>query len=294
MAGIDTLALYTIGNKPLCFSSVKSFTGIRIDVRGAIESDAIMDININSVEPASLNIETFSYATPDIGKYAMVTWDAFLEDVFPSVQGCPKSMVLHAIKTACIDFCEKTFLWKQDSIKNDIIANEASYSFAPPTGAKVITPYRIEIISPDNDNAVELEAHSLETLESFDPNWRTRIQRIPQAFVLTADDTVRLIGIPSEDIPESLLAYVVLKPTRDATECPSFIFEDWAETIAAGALAKLHANADKVWAQTALVSHYTKVYRDGITRAKSKASKSWLRESKNVLPVGFTNTKGYY
>ena len=87
MAGIDTLALYTIGNKPLCFSSVKSFTGIRIDVRGAIESDSIMDININSVEPASLNIKTFSYATPDIGKYTMVTWDAFLEDVFPSEKG---------------------------------------------------------------------------------------------------------------------------------------------------------------------------------------------------------------
>lgn len=294
MAGIDTLALYTIGMRPICFSSVKSAGAVRINCAVTMLAEPAVTYTINTGDPSNLDVTSFSYSTPEIGKYSMVTWDAFLEDVFPSVQGCPKSMVLHAIKAACIDFCEKTLIWKQDSINNDIIAGEASYTFAPPSGAKVVTPYRIEVISPEDKINVELEAFSLETLESFDPNWRTKEQRIPYAYVLITDDTVRLIGIPTEDLPESLIAHVAIKPTRDANECPDFLREDWADVIAAGALARLHAHAGKVWAQPSLVAHYTKLYRDGISRARSKASKSWLRESKNILPVGFTNTKGYH
>lgn len=294
MAGIDTLALYTIGIRPICFSSVKDMGAARINCAATLTTEPSIIYTINTDSATDIACASFSYSTPEIGKYSMVTWDAFLEDVFPSVQGCPKSMVIHAIKAACIDFCEKTLIWKQDSIQNDIIMGEASYTFAPPAGAKVVMPYRIEIVSSVDNINVELSACSLETLESFDPNWRAKEQRVPQSYLLITDDTVRLIGIPTENIPESLTAYVALKPTRDAEECPSFIREDWADVIAAGALAKLHAHAGKVWAQPSLVSHYTKLYRDGISRARSKASKSWLRESKNVLPVGFTNTKGYY
>ena len=63
--------------------------------------------------------------------------------------------------------------------------------------------------------------------------------------------------------------------------------------MAAGALAKLHASKEKVWAIPELVSYYTKIYRDGIPRARSKATKSGLRESKDILPVQFSNLKGY-
>lgn len=293
MAGIDTIARQQLGDKCLCFSSVKNESNIRLVCVCNMSSIATANVTVNETSAVEISAKSFSYASPDIGKYSMVTWDTFLEDVFPSVQGCPKSMVVHAIKTACIDFCEKTLIWKQDSIQNDVIAGEASYSFAPPRGAKVVRPYRIEIVHPDSGDILELEPMSLETLESFNNTWRGKEQRVPNAYVLTHDDTVRLIGVPTEDITGGLVAYVSLKPTRDAEECPNFLYEDWAETIAAGALAKLHAN-DKVWAQPAMVQYYTKIYRDGVSRARSVAAKSWLRESKNILPVGFTNIKGYY
>ena len=49
----------------------------------------------------------------------MVEWDQFYEYVLPSVQGCPLVLVQHALRSATIEFCEKTLIWKQDSIKND-------------------------------------------------------------------------------------------------------------------------------------------------------------------------------
>ena len=290
---IDLIAQYSIGLQPLCFSKVRSLGFMRNKCKADGSLKANVDMNI--VRPQHLTFAgvLFSYSQPTVGKYAMVTWDAFYEYVFPSVQGCPTSIVKHAIRSACIDFCARTLIWKQDSTLNDVIAGLSMYTFAPPSGAKVVTPYRVAIKDADSGKDKELAAYSLETLESFSPSWREDTSEYPDKYVLITDDTIRLIGTPTRDLPESLSAGVALKPTRDAEDCPSFLYEDWAEVIAAGALAKLHASKEKVWAIPELVSYYTKLYRDGISRARSKATKSGLRESKDILPVQFSNLKGY-
>ena len=290
---IDLIAQYTIGLQPLCFSKVHSLGAFRAKCAASGGMFANVDMEIRQPQTITFASNSFSYSQPLVGKHAMVTWDAFYEYVFPSVQGCPTSIVKHAIRSACIDFCARTLIWKQDSTLNDVIAGLSMYTFAPPSGAKVVTPYRVAIKDADSGKDKELAAYSLETLESFTPSWREDTSEYPDKYVLITDDTIRLIGTPTRDLPESLSAGVALKPTRDAEDCPSFLYEDWAEVIAAGALAKLHASKEKVWAIPELVSYYTKLYRDGISRARSKATKSGLRESKDILPVQFSNLKGY-
>lgn len=290
---IDLIAQYSIGLQPLCFTKVRSLGNMRSKCAATVNMFA--NINMNVVKPQQIKFAStaYSYSQPTVGKHAMVTWDAFYEYVFPSVQGCPTSIVKHALRSACIDFCARTLIWKQDSTLNDVLANQNLYTFAPPTGAKVVTPYRVAIRDVDTGKDKELAAYSLETLESFSPDWRDNTAEYPDKYLLITDDTIRLIGTPTKDLPETLSAGVALKPSRDAEDCPAFIYEDWAETVAAGALAKLHASKEKVWAIPELVTYYTKLYRDGISRARSKATKSGLRESKDILPVQFSNLKGY-
>lgn len=296
---IDVIAQYPLAFQPICFSKFFNFSPFRGKIRVSGNIEPQVDYYLTPpMDNVQMSIESGIYLEQRTEKNVMVTWDAFMEYVMPHVQGCPVSMVRHAIKSACIDFCAKTLIWKQDSILNDVVAGEALYAFAPPTGTKVVTPYKIAINIPNVDGTTyqtkELKAYSLEELESFKPNWREIKTTIPDSYVLVSDDTVRLVGTPTEDIQDSLWAGVALKPSRNAAECPEFILEDWAETIAAGALANLHANTEKVWANPDLVPYYTRIYRDGISRAKSKTAKSWLRESKNMLPAHMYNLKGYY
>ena len=290
---IDLIAQYTIGLQPLCFTKVRSLGNMRNKCEASVSMSANVDMTITHPQHIKFSSTSFSYSQPTVGKHAMVTWDAFYEYVFPSVQGCPTSIVKHALRSACIDFCARTLIWKQDSVLNDVLAGQDLYTFAPPTGAKVVTPYRVAIKDTETGKDKELAAYSLETLESFCPSWREDTSEHPDKYLLITDDTIRLIGAPVKDLLEALSAGVALKPSRDAEDCPSFIYEDWAETVAAGALAKLHASKEKVWAIPELVSYYTKLYRDGISRARSKATKSGLRESKDILPVQFSNLKGY-
>lgn len=235
----------------------------------------------------------------------MTEWDVFYEYVMPSVQGCPVAMVKQAIISATIEFCEKSLIWIQDSIQNDVVAGKAYYTYAPPPFAKVVMPYRVSI------NNRELEPWDIDKLEDFSKNWKTLEESTPKRYVQVMDDTIRLVGVPTEDIkvtdvpeidangrpieaPSGLMADVVLKPTRNATRCPTFFYTDWAETIAAGSLARLHAQIGKVWAKPELVARYEKVFKEGISRAKSKHDKSYQRESNQMRPIKFYGGRRYY
>lgn len=218
----------------------------------------------------------------------MIAWDGFYDYIMPSVQGCPVTMVKNALRNACIEFCEKTLIWKQDSILNDVVEGYDLYVFAPPKDAKVIMPYRVTF------NGVEVQPTDLQSLESFMPNWKDLKEETPRYYFLAFDDVVRLVGTPTKTFLNALSADVALKPSRTADKCPEFLFNDWAEVIAAGALARLHAMSGKIWANPEMVNYYNKIFREGISRARSKSAKSWLQESKTMLPVNFYNEKRYY
>lgn len=286
----DAVDFFCINQKPICFAKpITTLDGIRYSsLSGYMINRELVDFVLGWYD--RVRYETMSnFESQTIGADTnMVTWDKFHEYVLPSVQGCPVSMVNSAIRSACIEFCEKTLLWKQDSITNDLIEDYDLYIFAPPPNAKVIMPYRVSI------DGKEVQPTDLQTLESFAPNWKDLKEEFPKYYFMVSDNTIRLVGTPTKTYKDALTADVALKPSREAKQCPTFIFNDWAETIAAGALARLHAMKDKVWALPELVGHYTKAFREGISRARSKSAKSWLQESKTMLPVGFYNEKRYY
>lgn len=286
--------MYALSVLPICFAGMVPISDLTMTAESSVKCNYLADYVLKTDDGLWWYANSLVLITIRSQDTTMVNWENFYEYVMPSVQGCPVSMVQSAIRSACIEFCEKTLIWKQDSIKNDILEGLDLYTFAPPLSAKVVMPYRITIKDEDTNNEKEIEQIALNTLESFDPHWRERTSRIPDYYVLVTDDTVRFIGTPTEDLLESLTACVALKPSRSAKQCPTFIYNDWAETIAAGALAKLHAMKQKDWAIPDLVSYYDRVFKAGISRARSKSEKSWLKESKNMLPIKFYNGKGYY
>lgn len=286
----DAVNFFGINVLPICFvRETPPIDGVRISATSDVIIDhESVDFVLGWTDKVWYTPESFMSVYTGSVDDTMVTWDKFYEYVLPSVQGCPVSIVNNAIRSACIEFCEKTLIWKQDSIVNDIVEGFDHYLFAPPPNAKVVMPYRVSI------NGIEVQPTDLQSLESFMPNWKEVTDSLPRYYFLVNDDVVRLVGTPTETIPNALTADVALKPTRDAKSCPTFIYDDWAETIAAGALARLHAMKGKVWAMPDMVAYYIRLFREGISRARSKAAKSWLQDSKTMLPVGFYNEKRYF
>lgn len=227
----------------------------------------------------------------------MVSLDKFYSYVRPSVPGCPIQYVDDAIRDVIADFCTKTLVWQEEYVCGDIMAGEHTYSFNPWSAEVAIVEPLVVMIAEDTDdpdNPVKVRSRVLKTneqdLDTFDPYWRETKSEIPTKFYMDTPSTIRLIGTPTRDIPNGLHLRVALKSTPETTEVPDYLYMDWADTIANGVLAKLHAIPGKVWSNPQIVNFCTAKYRTGISRARSKVAKSYVTQSKSMLPKVFAGS----
>lgn len=211
----------------------------------------------------------------------MATLRDFYIHIAPSVQGCPVGLINNAIRSAAIEFCEKTNMWKYAFPLQDITALDYEYSFTPPTDAMISKPSYVEVsgyqVMPTNE----------EDLDNLQYLWRDATSKQPQLYYMDYNNNLLLVPTPSETIDDGLYMEAVLKPTMTSTTLPDWMFDNWSEIIAHGALMRLHAMPGKVWADTQTVAMHRAKFRDGITRAKSRTMKSFSKQGKTVQPRSF-------
>lgn len=211
----------------------------------------------------------------------MATWKDFIRFVQPDVPGCPKTTVVNAIRDSAIRFAELTRIWSKDSVLADVIAGQATYSFAPGTDAAVVTVDYAEL-----DGQV-LAPVTKNDLNEWTPNWRSIEESRPTRFFMETPEAMRLVGTPTEDVSGGLLVDVVLKPSRVADSCPDFFLEDWAETIAAGAKASLQKTPAKPWTELSLSQLNHREFRRGVSTARSREAKGGMTMGRTIQPQPF-------
>lgn len=205
----------------------------------------------------------------------------FLSGVQPSVPGCDIATAISALRASAIDFCAESLIWRREADPTDIAADVSEYSFSPPTGAEVVTVMNILV---DGNKVTPV---SREDLDTYRPSWRDIAEKIPQYYFLTGNSTLRLVGVPTEDLTDALRVDVVLKPSRSSTEVPDTLYEDWFEPICAGALYRLQVMPDKTWTNGQLASYNLAQFRNGVTQAKNRRIRSRTLAARTIKPVKF-------
>jgi hypothetical protein len=163
----------------------------------------------------------------------MAALDAFDAHILPHVMGCPTPAVEWAVRLACIDFCNRVELVTEDATI-DTVAGQATYD-----------PFLA--LQPVDYVARRLLGvwRGTEELTDGRPASPVDEQAAPLHYYLTGTGLIGLNPIPS-DI-ETLTARVVVRPTIDAVTVPDALVSQYSETIAAGALARLHGLPGKLW-----------------------------------------------
>jgi len=214
----------------------------------------------------------------------MATLRDFYIHVTPSVQGCPVSLINNAIRSAAIEFCERTNMWKYGFAAQDVTANVDTYTFTFPVGVidvMISRPTYVEV------SGLQVNPTNEEDLDSLQYLWRDATNKQPQLYYMDFDNTMILVPTPSETITDGLYVEAALRPTMDATTLPDWLYDSWSETIAHGALMRLHAMPGKVWADPQTVSMHRAKFKEGISRAKSRTMKSFAKQGKTVQPRSF-------
>lgn len=211
----------------------------------------------------------------------MASYESFLPYVMPHVIGAPEPLALQAIGSSVIELCEKSMILTRDHDPVTVIANVVDYDLEPPTGYLVVKVMKawldnikLDPAAPDfvADAGVYNRLYS-----SYSAGPST-----PRAYVQKDPRSISLWPVADKKYANGLTMRVALKPTRAAESVEDEIFEEYVETVAAGAIARLMLMPEKPFtnAQGSVVQRAQ--FMQGLNVARSRALHGHSRSNLSV------------
>lgn len=182
--------------------------------------------------------------------------DDFLLEINPKAPGCPAPAAYQAILQACDDLCVRTKTWRySDDI---IISGTDEIDFFPPSGA-VLIDFESVLFGD-----TPLEAKTIKWMDQCMRGWRRgTIEGVPRFYTQLDMNTLRIAPIDNG----TLTVNCWLKPAMDADQVPDFLFEQWHEVIAWGALGRILSTPNQPFTDVQMGAAYLAAFMqklDGI------------------------------
>lgn len=173
----------------------------------------------------------------------------FITTVLRDVPGCPNSLIKEEVLSSAIEFCESSGIYTAKLTESVLKAAESLTITVPANTALVeinkIVVGEVTTYEIDNDGA-----------------------------------TIDFDGKAATDY--DMEVYVSLKPLRSATELPDILYNDWYQTIAAGAKAKLMVMPEKPWTNLKVAGLHGSLFENGASAATRKAFLRNLSTEKRI------------
>lgn len=211
----------------------------------------------------------------------MAAYENFFPNILPEVPGVAEMVAENAVRNAVIEFCEKSLILQRDHDPITVVQNIVDYDLEPPTGYIVVKVMKAWLenaeLTPLAPDFVREAAVYNRLFSSYQANSDT-----PRAFLQKDERTVSLWGVPDKNYKSGLTMRVALKPTRAATTVEDVILEDYAETIASGALYRLMMSAGKPYTNAELAAVHKGLFQQGINVARQRATHGQVRSTLSV------------
>lgn len=211
----------------------------------------------------------------------MVAYDAFLPRVLIDAYGCPEIVATQAIRDAVIEFCSRSNFIQRDHDPITVVTGISDYDLEPPAGQLVVKIlkcwFKMTELSPIAPDFVDSPAFYNSSIPDNAPSIAT-----PLSFTQKDERTFSIYPSSKDTVANGLTLRISLKPTRASTTCEDSIFEDYAETIAHGALARLLVSPGKAYMNVAAAGMHGAAFNTGINDARQRASRGHVRSGMQV------------
>jgi len=181
----------------------------------------------------------------------IASWERYVTPYVPNVA---YKAFEDAVRDAAIEFCEKTYIWKVDSDRLDVVADTQTVLLSTSDAdAGSADPFAVDNVKykqdgEDDDQFTNLDPISEEQSDAHRSSaWKFETATTPNGYWLGEDLLLYFYEIPTEDSTGGLLVKMVMKPNKTCTELPSFLYDNWHDAIASGAKAILLAQNAQPW-----------------------------------------------
>lgn len=210
----------------------------------------------------------------------MATTEDFYPWITAEVMGCPEPVMDLAISSTIIDFAEKSLILQQDHDPITTIANISDYDLEPPKDHLVIKIMKVWFKGQELDGESPDE---IKTPSVYNQNSGYLVNKGDPRFYLQKDPrTVTFYPVPDKTNRQAITMRVALKPTRSAQTFDDLFLEDYAETIAHGALTRILLSPGKTYTNEKQAVAHNSLYLAGLNVARTRAQNGHVRASRHV------------
>lgn len=206
-----------------------------------------------------------------------VPYEQFLPQVTQYVPDVSEFIAVDAIRNAAIEFCEKTLFWQINTDPITVVENQANYPIQTPADTKLV---QVIVGYYDTNLLIPKAPDQLADIYRMG-DWQN-IAGAPQYITQIIKPEIVLVPYPYQTQADLLTLRIAIAPTRDSQEIDSEIYEQWAETIAMGARARLFAQAKQPYYDKQASIDALKMFRYDINRARIAVNKGLTRTSPQV------------
>jgi hypothetical protein len=206
-----------------------------------------------------------------------VSYEDFLPYVTQFIPTVSEFVAVAAIRDACIEFCEKSLFWQYNVPEIPAVANQANYVVQTPIDTKMVV-----MISAYFNTNLLIPKGPDELARIYRMGDWQQIEGTPQYITRIIKPEVRLVPTPYDSEAGTLYLRVALAPTRDSSTIDSEIFEQWAETIAWGARARIYGQTKQDYGDKNASIEAMKMFKYEINRARMQVAKGLTRSSPQV------------
>ena len=215
----------------------------------------------------------------------MAAYSSLVKEVLPYVPLCPDSLVEQNIRSAAIEFCERSKAYILDMDPFNTTAGVYEYDFDVPTGTEV---HQVLYMTEDGN---DMDPISPRSLELNYPDWRDRTGN-PHVYLQKTSTTFWVVPVPSGS--KQIIASVALKPTRTSNNLDTNITNQYRDAIIYGALYRLLRIPNREWTDVGAAREYLAQFNTEITQAELRARGGDLGVKRTVKYKGIGRPRRRY
>ncbi len=215
----------------------------------------------------------------------MAAYSSLVKEVLPYVPLCPDSLVEQNIRSAAIEFCERSKAYILDMDPFNTTAGVYEYDFDVPTGTEV---HQVLYMTEDGN---DMDPISPRSLELNYPDWRDRTGN-PHVYLQKTSTTFWVVPVPSGS--RQIIASVALKPTRTSNNLDTNITNQYRDAIIYGALYRLLRIPNREWTDVGAAREYLAQFNTEITQAELRARGGDLGVKRTVKYKGIGRPRRRY
>lgn len=206
----------------------------------------------------------------------MVSVDSFLRFVLPAAPTAAQISAERYIVDSAIEVCVKTGIWRETLAVVENVAGQPDVTLSLPQDSQLIQ------ITDLYFDGRHIEPVGPDSVQNEGDSWFEKTSSLPRGYFSTRPGVITLFPVP--DVVADVRVSAKLAPSRDAQELPDVLLNQYAETVAKGAIYRLLMEPNQAYSDPRKASFVQEEFRDCLAAIQRQAQKGFSRARFRTKP----------